>query len=69
MFSKNLARLQAEQGITNYRLAKDIGVHQTTIQNWKTGTKPHPNHIQLVANYFGCTVDDLLKETEGVTET
>lgn len=59
-FSENLAHLQAERGITNYRLAKDIGVHQTTIQNWKTGTKPHPNHILLVADYFGVTVDDLL---------
>ena len=62
MFSENLARLQAERKETNYRLAKEIGVHQTSIQNWKTGTMPHHNHVKLIADHYGITVDELLKD-------
>ena len=62
MFAENLARLQAEKKETNYRLAKELGVHQTSIQNWKNGTTPHPKHIRLVAEHFGVTVDALLAD-------
>ncbi len=62
MFSKNLAQLQADRGESNYRLAKSIGVHQTTIKNWKDGTTPHPKHIRLVAEHYGCTEAELLSE-------
>lgn len=50
MFAENLSRLQEERGETNYRLAKSLGVHQTTIANWKSGEiKPHPKNIEAVA--------------------
>lgn len=62
LFAENLARLQAERGETNYRLAKEIGVHQTSVQNWKSGIKPHPKHVKLVADHYGVTVDELLKD-------
>lgn len=62
MFTENLARLQAERGETNYRLAKEIGVHQTSVQNWKNGTMPHPKHIKLIAAHYGVSVDELLKD-------
>ena len=47
---------------TNYRLAKELGVHQTTVANWKRGVKPQLAHRGLLADHFGCTVDELLKE-------
>lgn len=34
-FPENLARLQAERGETNYRLAKEIDVSQTSIKTGK----------------------------------
>ena len=43
-FAENLARIQAERGVTNYRIAKEIDVNQTSIVNWKNGTKPHPRN-------------------------
>lgn len=65
MFSANLTRLQAERGETNYRLAKVLGVHQSSIANWKSGTiRPHPKHLVALAEHFGCTVDDLLAEQD-----
>lgn len=64
MLAENLARLQAERGETNYRLAKDLGVHQSSIANWKDGKiEPHPKNIWLLAEHFGVTVDELLSES------
>lgn len=63
---ENLARLQAERGETNYRLAKEIDVAQTSIKNWKDGAcRPHPRHIKKLANHFGVTVDALLNPNDG----
>lgn len=59
-FGENLARLQEEHGETSYRLAKAIGVHQTSITNWKNGIKPHPKHAKLVAKHYGVTVKDMM---------
>lgn len=64
MLSKNLARLQAERGETNYRLAKELGVHQTTIQNWKNGIRPHPIYLRLLAEHYETTVDELLSDQD-----
>lgn len=57
--AENLARLQAEHSETSYRLAKAIGVHQTSITNWKNGIKPHPKHAKLIADHYGVTVEEL----------
>lgn len=65
LFAENLARLQAERKETNYRLAKEIGVHQTSIQNWKDGTKPHPRHVKLVADHYGVSVEYMLGIKKG----
>lgn len=63
MLAKNLSRLQAERGETNYRLAKILGVHQSSIANWKSGERtPHPKHVAMLAEHYGVTVDELLAE-------
>lgn len=63
MLAENLTRLQAERGETNYRLAKCLGVHQSSITNWKRGQiTPHPKHIKLLADHFGVTVEELLED-------
>lgn len=63
MFAEKLVLLQEKKGVSNYRLAKEIGVHQTSVASWRDGTRfPHPKHVQRIADYFGCTVDELLKE-------
>ena len=62
-FSKNLSRLQQEHGESNYRLAKELGVHQTSVANWKSeACFPHPRQLAKIADHFGCTVDDLRRE-------
>lgn len=63
-FSQNLQTLMQESGITDYKLAKTIGVHATTVKNWKQGRIPTAVHAQRVANFFNITVDSLLKDPE-----
>lgn len=64
-FPENLARLQAERGETNYRLAKEIDVSQTSIKNWKESVcRPHPRQIKKLAKHYGVTVDALLNPDE-----
>lgn len=61
--AKNLAKLQAERGETNYRLAKEIDVTQTSIKNWKSGSRiPHKKHVRRIADHYGVSVEELLKE-------
>jgi hypothetical protein len=60
-FANLLAQLQAEHKETNYMLAKSLGVHQTTVKNWRQGTMPHPAHMRLIEEHFGVSVDELLK--------
>lgn len=59
-FSENLIRLQSEWHESNYRLAKELGVHATTVQNWREGQNPRLEHVTLVAAHYGLTVDELL---------
>ena len=61
---KNLERLQKERGESNYRLAKELGVHQTFFAKWESGTTPHLKHMKLLAEHFGVTLDELVKESE-----
>ena len=59
-FPENLARLQAERGESNYRLAKEIDVSQTSIKNWKEGARrPHPRLQKRLAAHFCVTVEEL----------
>ena len=60
-FSEKLASAMRENHITNYRLAKDIGVHQSTVKNWLVGMSPHLDCAKKVADYFGKTVDEMMK--------
>ena len=58
---ENLVRLQSESGETNYRLAKEIGVSQTSVKNWQDGvTHPFPRHVKAIAKHYGVKVEELM---------
>lgn len=61
-FSKTLSKLMADRHITNYRLAKDIGVHQSTVKNWLDGKTPTLEYAVKVAEYFEVDVGEVIKE-------
>lgn len=58
-FSENLVRLQFENNETNYRLAKTLGVHATTVQNWRKGRRPLLEHAAKVAEHYGKTIEEI----------
>lgn len=61
-FAKNLTQIQSEHGETNYRLAKAIGVTQTSVKNWRSGVRlPHPKTREKIAAHYGVTVEELMK--------
>lgn len=52
--------MQAE-GISQYALAKKLGISQSTISNWLNGKKePSIESLWKIADYFGESVDYII---------
>ena len=46
---------------TKYRLAKDLNISNQTTIAWHKGTSiPTMENLIRIANYFGCTLDELV---------
>lgn len=59
--SFRIAREKA--GLTVLDVAKALGVSDAAVYYWETGKfLPRPSRLKAVAELFGCTVDDLLKD-------
>ena len=53
--------IEQKPNLSNYKLAKDLGVSQTTIKNWRDGiSNPDTAKIVDIANYFGVSIDYLI---------
>ena len=66
-FGENLALLLEEKRITQKELARSIGVSAKTVQEWvgKDGRIPrNPDHLRLLAEFFGVTLHYLLFRSE-----
>lgn len=49
--------------LTQAQAAKLIGVTDATISQWENGeTRPKTSRLAKVAEIYGCTIDELLKE-------
>lgn len=60
--------LLKERGVTAYKVAKESGVTQTALSNWKTGkSTPTTKTLQKIADYFGVTIDYLMTGKERQT--
>lgn len=56
-----LKELRQEKKLTQKELAKIIGVHYRTLQNWEDGTSNiKPEKAKKLADYFGVSVGYLL---------
>lgn len=51
---------------TTYQVAKDTGIAQSTLSDWKRGkSRPKADKLILLANYFGVPIEYFLeKENE-----
>lgn len=63
-FAEKLKKLMNSKKISSYGLAKSLGVSRSSLSNWVSGkTKPNPNYIRQIANYFSVTEECLLDDT------
>lgn len=52
MYLRFLSLLE-ERGITSYKVAKETGISQVTLSDWKNGrSTPKVDKLQKIANYF-----------------
>lgn len=62
---KVFAKLLKESGVTAYRVAKETGVSQSTLTDWKNGrSTPKVDKLTKIADYFGVSLDYLLTGKE-----
>ncbi len=54
-------QLLQKYGVTSYKVAKEAGVTQTALSNWKSGrSTPTTKTLQKIADYFGVTIDYIM---------
>lgn len=55
-------QLKTEKGVTDYRVSVETGIPASTFTDWKTGrSKPKIDKLQILANYFGVPLENLLE--------
>lgn len=58
-------QLLQKNNLTAYKVAKEAGVTQTALSNWKSGrSTPTTKTLQKIADYFGVTIDYLMTGQE-----
>ena len=61
MFSAVFVEFLQQKGITAYRVAKETGISQGLMNQYKNGVKtPTVENLIKIADYLGCSVDFLL---------
>lgn len=59
----NLASARKNAGLTQMQVAKELGLTDAAVTQWEKGrTKPRTRHLLQLAELYGVTVDELLKE-------
>lgn len=48
-----------QKGITAYQLEKDTGIKQSTFWNWKKGSQPAADKLQIIILYLGVTPNEI----------
>ena len=62
MYAKFEALLR-KRGIKSYQVAKETGVSQVTLSQWKNGrSTPKVDKLKILADYFGVTIDYFLQD-------
>lgn len=64
------AELRDKKGMSDYSVAKIIGVGRSTLSDWKTGKHtPNKDNLKRIAEYFGVSVDYLMTGIDAPNET
>lgn len=70
IFSKKLNYYMALNHKQQDDIVNDLGINKSTISTWCRGTKmPRVNAIQLLADYFGVGISDLIEDEDNSKTT
>ena len=65
MLSEKLYKLRKNSGLSQEQLAEKLSVSRQAISKWESGTAvPESEKLVTISNYFGVSVDYLLKDDE-----
>ena len=64
MFWKNLCRLCNDNQTTPNTVCKELKLSSATATHWKNGAVPRDTTLLLIADYFGITIEDLLRDPD-----
>lgn len=61
MFAERFNEILQKKGLTAYKVAKDCGIAQGQMNEYKNGKRvPGEKYLLKIADYLGCSVDYLL---------
>lgn len=61
-FGKHLREKRSALGLTLKELADDVGVNRNTILLWEEGGNlPNLHYAIILADYFNCSIDELVR--------
>ena len=62
-FHEILKQLRVKEGLSQERLAKEIGVSKQLISRWEQGDEiPDLHHLMALSDWFGISLDELLRK-------
>ena len=64
MFWQNLCKLCNENQTTPNAVCKALGLSSATATHWRQGSVPRDTTLRLIADYFGITPEDLLRDPD-----
>lgn len=63
-FYNNFLQMCIKKGVAPSKASVDIGLSKAAAACWKKGKLPYDTTLEKLAEYFGCTVADLLGQPE-----
>ena len=66
---EDFERILKSRNLSSYKVAKEAGVTQTALSNWKNGkSTPSTTTLQKIADYLGVTIDFLTNGNEPASD-
>lgn len=62
--AQNLRKLMESQKLSNSKLARELGVHTSSVSRWLDGKDVNTENLELLCNYFNCSLDYLADSTD-----
>ena len=62
--AQRLRNLMESQKLSNSKLARELGVHTSSVSRWLEGKDVSTENLELLCKYFNCSLDYLADATD-----